>query len=301
MPPLTNDEIAEVLERVSDLLEVQHASPYRVRAYRVGARSVRAHPEPLVRWAEEPDRVGERLESLPGIGPSLAAAIRELLRTGRLGLLDRLAGQVSPEDLLTTVPGMGETLARRVHDQLGVETLEDLELAAHDGRLERVPGFGRRRVLLVQEALAAMLSRSARRRGRGPAVGEGAGPVPTPSPDVATLLEVDAAYRRRAADGSLPTIAPRRFNPERRAWLPVLHDERDGWSFTALFSNSARAHELGRTRDWVVIYFERDGDEGQCTVVDEFRGPQRGLRVVRGREAECAGHYRRHDPLDAGR
>ena len=73
-----------------------------------------------------------------------------------------------------------------------------------------------------------------------------------------------------------------------RAWLPVLHVEKEGWYFTALFSNTARAHELGKTRDWVVIYYERDGEEDQCTVVTERSGALRGRRVVRGREDECA-------------
>jgi hypothetical protein len=57
---------------------------------------------------------------------------------------------------------------------------------------------------------------------------------------------------------------------------------------TALFSNTARAHALGRTHDWVVLFYERNGDEGQCTVVTETRGPLAGRRVVRGRESECA-------------
>jgi hypothetical protein len=110
---------------------------------------------------------------------------------------------------------------------------------------------------------------------------------------VAALLAVDAEYREGARAGTLRRITPRRFNPERAAWLPVLHTERDGWSFTALFSNTARAHELGRTRDWVVLYAERDGEEDRCTVVTETSGPLSGRRVVRGREAECAQHYRR--------
>jgi putative hydrolase len=83
-------------------------------------------------------------------------------------------------------------------------------------------------------------------------------------------------------------IAPRRFNPSNEAWLPILHTERDGWHFTALFSNTGRAHDLGRTRDWVVIYFYNDQhEEGQHTVVTETRGSLIGMRVVRGREAEC--------------
>ena len=86
----------------------------------------------------------------------------------------------------------------------------------------------------------------------------------------------------------LPRIAPKRFNPDGKAWLPVLHTDRADWHFTALYSNTARAHELGRTNDWVVLYYY-DGDhrEGQCTVVTETHGPLAGARVVRGRESEC--------------
>jgi putative hydrolase len=100
------------------------------------------------------------------------------------------------------------------------------------------------------------------------------------------LLDVDREYREKAA--RLPRIAPRRFNPSGERWLPVLHTERGGWRFTALHSNTALAHHLGRTRDWVVVYFHADHEpEGQHTVVTETRGPLAGRRVVRGREAEC--------------
>ena len=111
-------------------------------------------------------------------------------------------------------------------------------------------------------------------------------------PPVALLLAVDARYRAAATADHLPRIAPRRHNPDGAAWLPVLHDERDGWVWTALFSNTARAHELGHTHDWVVVYYHHpdDGDEGHATVVTEHRGPWRGHRVVRGREGECAIH-----------
>jgi hypothetical protein len=112
---------------------------------------------------------------------------------------------------------------------------------------------------------------------------------PSPvAPSVETLLDVDREYRTQAALGQLPTIAPRRFNPEGKAWLPVLHTERGDWHFTALFSNTARAHKLGRTRNWVVIYYyDHSHREDQCTVVTETRGALRGERVVRGREEEC--------------
>jgi putative hydrolase len=60
---------------------------------------------------------------------------------------------------------------------------------------------------------------------------------------------------RSDAAGRLPKIAPRRFNPNNDPWLPILHVDRDGWSFTAMFSNTELAHQLHRTDDWVVIYF----------------------------------------------
>jgi hypothetical protein len=287
-----NDEIADTLERLADLLEAQDANPFRVRAYRRGAATLRARPE---RIADRVARGGRAsLEGLAGIGKTLASQIEELVHTGRLAFLERLEGQVSPEDLFTTVAGIGEELAARIHRELGLETLEELELAAHDGRLAGLPGFGARRVRAVRDALATILGRSTRRRARERRLRERAdsgAPAPAGAserPEVATLLAVDEEYRRRTATGELRTIAPRRFNPEGRAWLPVLHEEKEGWHCTALFSNTARAHELGKTRDWVVIYYERDGEEDQCTVVTERSGALRGRRVVRGREDECA-------------
>jgi hypothetical protein len=118
-------------------------------------------------------------------------------------------------------------------------------------------------------------------------LGRRAARPPSILPGVELLLEIDREYREKAATGKLPLITPRRFNPAGKAWLPVLHAQRGEWHFTALFSNTARAHELGRTQDWVVIYFY-DGDhrEGQCTVVTETHGMRAGSRVVRGREQE---------------
>lgn len=107
------------------------------------------------------------------------------------------------------------------------------------------------------------------------------------------ILEIDAEYRRKAEAGELRKIAPWRFNPSGEAWLPILNAERQGWSFMALFSNTARAHELGKTNDWVVVYYEREGEEKQNTVLTETGGPLEGKRVVRGREAECQEFYRR--------
>jgi len=179
------------------------------------------------------------------------------------------------------VPGIGPQLARKLHEALDVTSLEALEVAAHDGRLARLRGVGERRAQAIGAIVAEMLGRVAAPRA-----------APLGRPGVGLLLDIDREYRERSASGDLPRIAPRRFNPRREAWLPVLHATRADLHFTALYSNTAKAHELGRTRDWVVIYFYDDEHrEGRHTVVTETHGPLEGRRVVRGREAECADHY----------
>jgi len=290
----SNQEIADVLERVAALLEAQDANPYRVNAYRKAARLVERSDRSVAQIAVAVE--DEKLEDLPDIGKSIGAVIREFVHTGRSALLERLEGELSPEDLFTTIPGIGEELARRIYSKLHLETLEDLELAAHDGRLEKVPGMGHRRVTAVRDSLESVLSRSGRRRARRLRHLDKEGiHGELDQPSVALLLEVDEEYRNKAEKGELRTISPRRFNPDGKYRLPVSHTDREGWHFNTFFSNTARAHELGRTRDWVVIYYEKDGHENQHTVVTETHGSMKGRRVVRGREKECFALYGRRE------
>ncbi|HMQ53520.1 MAG TPA: hypothetical protein PKE64_08990 [Anaerolineae bacterium] len=111
-------------------------------------------------------------------------------------------------------------------------------------------------------------------------------------PDVAVLLDVDAEYRRKAAAGKLRRIAPHRFNPTGEAWLPVMNTRRLDWLFLVLFANTAQAHKLNATLEWVIIFFEQDGQgEDQCTVVTEQHGSLAGKRVIRSRMPECRAYY----------
>ena len=283
-----NQEIAENLEWIADLLASQNANPHRVRAYRHGAAIVRELKQPVSDLLDE--KGAEALQDLPGIGSGLAGTITEFVKTGRLGLLDRLQGEISPVALFASIPGIGPELANRIHDELDIETLEELELAAHDGRLANVEGFGQRRLEALRDVLAGILSRTGRRRARRFSRRIEALPE-NEEPPVEILLDVDDEYRRRAEKDELKKIAPRRFNPGRKAWLPIMHTERGDWSFTALFSNTARAHQRKATRDWVVLYYQHNESEQQCTVVTEEKGELAGKRVVRGRELECREFY----------
>ena len=288
---LSNDDIADMFEQVADLLAAQDDDFYRIRAYLRGAEAVRSQPQPVVDIAREQGTA--ELEKLPHIGRKLALSIEEIAKTGELALLERLLIDVSPEDLFTTVPGIGQTLARRIYRQLGIQSLEALEQAAYDGTLAALPGFGRGRIQLVQAAVSNMLNKTSGQRLRSrrwkkekPALRQEATlqPVKSSEPSVELLLEIDEQYRYLAKAGQLRMVTPRRFNPDGKRWLPVMAIKKDGWAFNALFSNTARSHELNKTDDWVVVYYERDGQHGQCTIVTETRGMRKGDRVVRGRE-----------------
>jgi hypothetical protein len=274
-----NEQIAGRLEEAARLLDAQGADPFRVNAYLRAAATIRSMREPVDQVFRERGLPG--LRELPRIGESIARAIRELLVHGRLPMLDRLRGEADPVALLGSVPGVGRILAERLHDELGLETLADLEMAAHDGRLHTIAGFGAKRLAGIRDSLAHRLGR----------VQIPAKPV-TP-PRVGELLDVDREYREKAAAGQLQRIAPRRFNPMRESWLPILHTRRGARRYTALFSNTARAHRAGKIRDWVVLYSDNGTGESRHTVITAAFGPLRGRRVVAGREEECRELYER--------
>lgn len=290
--PPDNRAVARALREMATLLEAQGDNPFRVSAYRRAADTVATLPQSLSDVHDAQGLAG--LDALPGVGPRIAAAIEELLEQGHWAQLDRLRGTSRPGALLHMVPGVGPAFARRLHDELGVDTLEALEVAARGGRLQSLPGIGPRRAAAIQAALTAILDR--RRRPGQRRVSTRAGTEPA----VEALLAVDQEYRTLAQAGRLPLIAPRRLNPEGKAWLPVLHTQRSGWHFTALYSNTARAHELGRVFDWVVVYAEDEAHrEHPFTVVTAWRGALHGRRVVRGREDECSRWYGTSPPEPA--
>lgn len=274
-----NAEVAARLEEVARILNEQGANRFRVDAYLRASNTVRK----LNRQVSEIVRAEgiEGLRRLPGIGETLALAIYQTVVSGRMPMLERLRGEADPVALLASVPGIGRVFAGRLHEELGIDTLEELEAAAHDGRLADIAGLGEKRIAGIRDSLAYRLGR-VRDRAVGPELDQ---------PSVGEILEVEREYREQGAKGLLRTIAPRRFNPEHKAWLPVLHTSRGKRHYTALFSNTARAHAMGRTRDWVVLYYDGGQGERQCTVITSQRGPLEGKRIMRGREAECLEYY----------
>lgn len=281
-PPSINSR-----ERLAALLTEQRADEFRVRSYRRAADTIRQLKEPL---HETLERGGvEGLIALPTIGASIASLIEQQLRLGRMPLLDRLRGEVSAEHFFITLPGIGPKLSRKLHDYLHVETLPELYIAAREGRLDQVPGIGHKRAIAIRESLAQRIRNTSEAK---PASFQMNCSVP-----VDDILAIDKEYRRQASEDRLPKIAPRKFNPGNVAWLPILHTELNGSHYTALFSNSARAHDLNTTSDWVVIYCDELGLNGRWTVITSQFGDLLGYRIVRGREDECRAYYKRLQPV----
>lgn len=285
-----NQQIAGSLEEVSRILAEQGANRFRVQAYVHAADALRLLAEPV---AEVLAREGlEGLEKIPGVGDTIAHVIRDIVLHGHSGMLERLRGESDPIALLASVPGIGKNTAWKLHEELGIETLQELEAAAHDGRLEKLAGIGQKRLAGIRDTLAQRLGRLLKPRSSNPFSNE---------PSIAEVLDVDRQYRADARAGKIKLIAPRRFNPTGEAWLPVLHTTRGPRHYTALFSNTARAHELGMTGDWVVLFCDDGGNgtERQCTVITSTFGPLQGRRIVRGREAECEDYYRTTSSLNS--
>jgi hypothetical protein len=276
---MENAQIALKLEEVADILESQGANFFRILAYRRAANLLRDLKKPVHEIIETEGLAG--LEKLEGIGPTLSRAIYQLSTTGSLAMLDRLRGEIDPVMLLATVPGIGRLTAERLYEDLGISTLEELEAAAYDGRLAQIEGFGTKRITGIRDSLSSRLGRI-RRQGAADVWDE---------PSISEILQVDEEYRTKASKDQLPKIAPKRFNPHRQAWLPIFHTTRGNRHYTVLFSNTARAHQFGKTRDWVILYYHTGSAEGQCTVVTAHAGAMKGKRIVRGREEECEQYY----------
>lgn len=252
------------------------------------------------------------LDSPPPDNAQVAALLREMAglleRQGenpfRVGAYRRaadtvqgLAQGVAELDAQQGVPGLdalptvGATIAAAI---------DEIVRTGHWTRLERLRAAAQALAREDAGLPAAEVALATPQRAQPPAA-----PVDAPAtpPPIADLLQVDADYRREAAAGRLPLIAPLRFNPPGKAWLPLMHARRGDWHYTALFSNTARAHALGRVHDWVVVYAEDVAHrERTFTVVTAQRGTLAGQRVVRGRETECRAWYAQAGAADsAGR
>lgn len=159
---MTNHEIAAVFEQIADLLEYQSANPFRVRAYRNGAKKIGELTEPLAAIVADGSR---KLTDLEGIGNDLAEKIETLLATGTLPMLEELQAQI-PAGVLTLalVPGVGPKKAAALHRELGISSLEELRAACDQQRVRGLKGFGAKTEETILKGLAIAAEAGVRMR-----------------------------------------------------------------------------------------------------------------------------------------
>jgi DNA polymerase (family 10) len=135
---MTNQEIAEILVHISQILDIMGENPFKIRAYIKAAQTVDA----LTYQLSSLDDM-DKLEELPGIGEAISKKIKELLETGKLKYYEDLKkSEYAPLIELLRIPGVGPKHAKLVHDKLGVKSIEDLRKAAEKGKLKELPGLG---------------------------------------------------------------------------------------------------------------------------------------------------------------
>jgi len=157
--PVVNATIAAIFEEIADLLDIQGANPFRIRAYRNAARTIGGLGTDVRTLVEQ----GADLKALPGIGDDLAAKITEIVQTGKSSFLERLRREVPPAVTeLLKIPGLGPKRVRTLYQDLEVQTLEQLLRAGRDGRIRELPGFGEKIETRIVEAAQARLSKARR-------------------------------------------------------------------------------------------------------------------------------------------
>jgi DNA polymerase (family 10) len=135
---MTNQEIAEILVQISEILDIQGENPFKIRAYIKASQTIENLTYQLSSL-EDKDKIME----LPGIGEGIAKKIKELLETGKLKYYEDLKkSEYAPLIEFLKIPGMGPKHAKLVHDQLGVKSIEELRKTAEAGKLRELTGLG---------------------------------------------------------------------------------------------------------------------------------------------------------------
>jgi DNA polymerase (family X) len=150
--PVHNADIAVIFDEIADLLEIEGDNPFRIRAYRTAARTLRDLGREVTGMLAQ----GEDLTELPGIGEDLAAKIQEIIETGTTPLLGKLRKKVPPAlTELLHIPGLGPKRVKALYHELDVQTVEQLQRAALDGRIRTLPGFGQKTEQHISQAVKA--------------------------------------------------------------------------------------------------------------------------------------------------
>jgi DNA polymerase (family X) len=151
--------VAQVLEQIAAFLELKNENPFRIRAFRTAARAITGFPGDLRQSLEDGS-----LASAKGVGPATLSIVAELVNTGKASMLEELREQIPPGLVeMLEISGLGVAKIRQIHEVLGIDSLPELEAAAHDGRLAKLPRFGQRTSENILKGIAFLRQTSAYR------------------------------------------------------------------------------------------------------------------------------------------
>jgi DNA polymerase (family X) len=235
---MQNADIADIFNRMADLLEIEGENVFRIRAYRNAARTVGDLPHSVARMADS----GEALTKLPGIGKDLASKIMEIVRTGGLSNLKELEARTPPElSRLLTIARLGPKRVKALQQALGIRNLQDLEAAARAGKIKAVEGFGAK----TERSILDALEEQGRRERRIKLV-----TAEQWASDLVTFLKQTRGVRQVAVAGSL------RRRKETVGDLDILATCRDADSLMAHFVSHAGIRQVvskGTTRSTAIM------------------------------------------------
>jgi len=278
---IDNDDIANKLDEIAEILSSNEANPYRISAYHTAAKFVRTFKGSIAKYVQKYG--AERLAKFPSIGKSLATTITTLGKGKKLGYLSILRTEAEPETFLARIPTIGSKLAAKLHQKYNINSVFDLQRLVKKGKLKYFEGIGPKR----ESAIRNFFDHDFGQNEAG-----------KQNQKAGTLLTFDRMYRSKVKDDLLPKDhpeinAPGNQNSEKYNRQPIWKFCEDGKNFTIQFSDSHRARLLNKTSDWVLLHLDTPSESYRWTVITSQFGSLKGKRIVLGREGDCVKFYSR--------
>jgi len=154
-----NNEIADIFDKLADLLEIEDANPFRVRAYRNAAHTVRGYTKRMSDLLQQ----DEDLSKISNIGKDLAGKIKTIVETGKLPLLEKVESR-TPATLsdMMKIQGLGPKRVKTLYKNLKIQSLDDLKRAAHSNKIRELEGFGKKTEQMIKQRLEDFTGEEAR-------------------------------------------------------------------------------------------------------------------------------------------
>jgi DNA polymerase (family X) len=273
---LDKKAVAQVLEQIAAFLELKNENPFRIRAFRTAARAISGFSHDLRQSLEDGS-----LASAKGVGPATLQIVKELVATGRASMLEELREQIPPGLVeMLEISGLGVAKIRQIHEVLGIDSLPELEAAAHDGRLAKLPRFGPKTSENLLKAIAYLRQASGLRLSHHAAdEAEGLRSALERLPGVTSATVAGDVRRRTEVVRDLIVVLVTESSPadlfRRLSQLPGIHEfaGQDERRLTLRFAGGASAQVIATTPvNAGAVLVQATGSEGHLRELAAYAG-----------------------------